>query len=55
VTDYLEPEDSPVVTDRLEALTRLIDDAPKGVKWKMRAKVGDKLKWYREVEEVERD
>jgi hypothetical protein len=31
-----------------------IEHAPKSVGWKMRARVGNKQKWYREVEEVER-
>ena len=53
--DYLPPEDSEVVCDRLEVLVRLIDDAPKGLKWRARSRVGDKVKWYRDVEEVERD
>lgn len=52
---YLETEDSAIVHERLEALVRLIDRAPKSVRWKLRAKVGDRVKWYREVEEVARD
>jgi hypothetical protein len=53
--DYLEPEDSEVVRGRLDVLIRLIDDAPKSLKWRARARIGDRVKWYREVEEVERD
>ena len=30
-----------------------IDDAPKSLKWKLRAKVGDRKKWYLEPEEVD--
>jgi hypothetical protein len=53
--DYLDPEDATVVRERLDVLSRLIDDAPKSMRWRARAKVGDRMKWYREVEEVERD
>jgi hypothetical protein len=53
--DSLAPEDSEVVRERLGVLVRLIDDAPKSLKWRARARIGDRVKWYREVEEVERD
>jgi hypothetical protein len=33
-------------------LRKLADDAPKGMKWKMRAGVGDKVRWYELPEEV---
>jgi hypothetical protein len=54
-SDYLDPEDSGPVCERLRVIRRLIEDEPKSVKWKLRARVGDRVKWYREVEEVERD
>jgi hypothetical protein len=33
-------------------LRKLADDAPKGMKWRMRASVGDKVRWYELPEEV---
>ena len=27
-----------------------MDDYPKGTKWKLRARVGDKVKWYNEID-----
>jgi len=33
-------------------LRRLADEAPKSVKWKMRASVGEKVRWYELPEEV---
>jgi hypothetical protein len=33
-------------------LRQLADDTPKGVKWRMRASVGDKVRWYELPEEV---
>ncbi len=55
VPEYLDDDDARQVAGRLRVLQRLIDDAPKGLKWKMRSRMGDRVKWYREVEEVERD
>jgi hypothetical protein len=31
-----------------------MDQAPKTLAWKMRAKVGKRVRWYEEVEEVQR-
>jgi len=42
------------VTGAITDLRSAIDAGPKSVAWRMRAKIGDKKKWYREVEEVER-
>jgi hypothetical protein len=33
-------------------LLGLAESAPKGVKWKLRANVGDRVRWYEEPEEV---
>jgi hypothetical protein len=42
------------IAERLTVLRLALDDAPKSLKWKMRAKVGDRLKWYDLPEEVRR-
>ena len=34
------------------ALRKAIEDAPKTTRWKMRARVGDRVKWYDEPEEM---
>jgi hypothetical protein len=34
-------------------LLRLAEEAPKGVKWKLRANVGDRVRWYELPEEVD--
>jgi hypothetical protein len=42
--------------DAVEQVARVrgaIDDAPKSLKWKLRAKVGDRKRWYLEPEEVD--
>jgi hypothetical protein len=43
------------VARAIRDLRRAIDASPKSFAWRMRAKIGDKKKWYREVEEVERE
>lgn len=39
-------EDKRTATDGLEQIRKMIDSAPKSLGWKMRAKIGDKMKWY---------
>jgi hypothetical protein len=53
VADYgLEPEQAQIVQARLDELRGRIDAEPKSAKWKVRARVGDRVKWYDEPEEV---
>jgi hypothetical protein len=42
------------VQDRIVALEDAIEQAPKTQKWKLRARVGERVKWYEQVEEVAR-
>jgi hypothetical protein len=39
------------VRGRIAELTRAIEEAPKGTGWKLRARVGTRVKWYQEVAE----
>ena len=39
---------------RINLLTQMIEEAPKTLAWKARAAVGPKVKWYNDVDEVER-
>ncbi len=39
---------------QLDKLQKAMDDAPKPMAWKMRARVGTRVSWYDEVEEVHR-
>lgn len=48
------PDEQRLIEQRLSALERAIEDEPKGSKWKLRARVGDKVRWYEDPEEVER-
>jgi len=40
------------ISEKLKQLMKKLEDEPKSIKWKMRAKVGRKVKWYEEPEEV---
>jgi hypothetical protein len=48
----LTADQGQVVRDRLERLWQRIEAEPKSTKWKLRARVGDKVRWYEEPEEV---
>jgi len=42
------------INKRLATIQEAMDAAPKSLTWKMRAKVGTRVRWYEEVEEVQR-
>ena len=44
--------DPGVVTSRVSVLLERIDAAPKSRSWRMRAKVGERKRWYQLPEEV---
>jgi hypothetical protein len=50
--DYLEGEEKELVTSRLQRLHQIIEEAPKSMKWRMRARIGEKIRWYDLPEEV---
>jgi hypothetical protein len=52
--DALPPETAAAVDERLVRLKTRIDDTPKSGKWKLRARVGTRARWYEEVAEVHR-
>jgi len=46
VDDYLEGEQKELVTGRLRRLHQIIEEAPKSMKWRMRARIGERARWY---------
>lgn len=48
----LTAEQEAVLTARIDELRRRIDAAPKSGRWKFRARVGERVRWYDEPEEV---
>lgn len=41
-----------LIATRLEELRRRLEEAPKSRGWKMRARIGDRKRWYELPEEV---
>lgn len=50
----LTPAEIDTIRQRLQQLEQAIEQAPKTGKWKMRARVGDRVRWYEDPEEVEK-
>ncbi len=52
LTQYrLDPQDQEIVSARLQELLNMIEAAPKTMAWKIRARLGDKKRWYELPEE----
>ncbi len=49
---HLNAEDRQVVRERINQLLQQIEAQPKSTKWKIRAAIGEKVKWYKDVEEL---
>lgn len=49
--DQLSETEKGIITPRIDNLIKQIDEQPKGSKWKLRARLGTKRKWYTDVEE----
>jgi len=46
--------DAARIADRIGCIRQALDDAPKSLHWRMRAKVGRRVRWYEVPEEVTR-
>ena len=46
--------DRELITHRVDTVAQAIEVEPKGSRWKLRARVGDKVRWYEDPEEVDR-
>jgi hypothetical protein len=51
VADYAERMAVPAVGERVTQLGRAVDEAPKNLRWRARARIGDRTPWYRLPEE----
>lgn len=51
----LPEADRTTIEDRIAAITDAMEAAPKSRGWKMRARIGERKRWYEEPEEVDRD
>lgn len=52
--ERLSDADRQVIATRIEELQTKINAAPKSLRWKARARIGEKVKWYKDVEELAR-
>lgn len=50
----LDEDSATRVRDRIQALRRAIDETEKSRAWRLRARIGERKRWYEEPEEVER-
>lgn len=50
----LTEEDKTVITAQVETLVHLLAESPKSLAWRIRNRVGTRVKWYRDVEELSR-
>lgn len=48
----LTEQDRQVISTRLDEVERAMDAAPKSLKWQARARIGDRMKWYEDVEDL---
>ncbi len=51
----LAPDDKANVREKLETMQRRIEEAPKTLRWRMRARVGERVRWYEPVEDAVRE
>ena len=51
--EQLTAEQKQKVTEQVQTALRGIESEPKPMAWKLRARVGDRLKWYKDVDEVQ--
>jgi len=52
MTSYeLAPHAADTIAGRLKALWKRIEEAPKSARWRLRNRVGDRVRWYEEPEE----
>ncbi|MCL4562029.1 MAG: hypothetical protein M1281_15645 [Chloroflexi bacterium] len=52
VEKYVDGQDSAQVHSRVEELRRAIENTPKSLRWQMRSRIGKRMLWYDEPEEV---
>jgi hypothetical protein len=50
----LSQDDRIDVSNKIDSLVKVIEEKPKTLAWKLRAKVGPKTKWYKSVEDINR-
>jgi len=49
----LSSEQKELINTQVKTALARIEKEPKSLPWRLRARVGDRVKWYREVDEVQ--
>lgn len=49
---FVNEQQKDLVEVRVNKLLAILEEAPKSVKWRLRSKIGTKVKWYTDVEET---
>lgn len=52
--EFLNEDDAEVINLRVDELREMINEQKKTLKWRLRSIIGERVKWYNEVEEVKR-
>lgn len=50
----LDDRERATIAGAVDAIQRALDDAPKSRAWRLRARIGERKRWYEEVEEIDR-
>jgi hypothetical protein len=51
--EVLTEEDREIIRGRLQGILARIDDEPPTLRWRLRSRIGERIKWYRDVDEVQ--
>ena len=49
--DALTDDDRYIIKQRVDQLSKMIEAEPKSLAWKLRSRIGEKVKWYNDIEE----
>jgi F0F1-type ATP synthase delta subunit len=49
----LTKEQKEIIDSQVKTALERIDQEPKSLAWRLRARVGDRVKWYKDVDEVQ--
>ena len=50
--EQLSAEQKEKIRTQVDSAIKWIDDTPKSMAWQLRSRVGDRVKWYKDVDEV---
>jgi hypothetical protein len=51
--DVLAADDRRIIRERLRIISDRIDQEPATLRWKLRSRIGERVQWYRDVDEVQ--